>query len=91
MLRPQRIVVLRWGWTRIPSRVSLPGLRLRSSYLYDDQIYTDYTEQLTTGTTTGSFNRSSNRIPGVQPNYLNGRIIYHQPSGILRGLGASWR
>ena len=72
-----------------------PGLRLRASYLYDNQIYTEYTEQITTGTVTGNFTRNGYSIPGVQPNYLNGRLVYDQPSGVLRGFGgfieANWR
>ena len=73
----------------------LAGLRLRASYLHDNQIYTNYTEQLTTAAVTASFVRNNNRIPGVQPNYLNGRAIYDQSTGILRGLGVfmevNWR
>lgn len=80
-------------WHPLPQ--ILPGFRLRTSYLYDNQIYTDYTEQITTGTITRSFNRSNNRIPGVQPNFLNGRLVYDQPIGRLRGFGgfleANWR
>jgi iron complex outermembrane receptor protein len=80
-------------WHPLPQ--SLTGLRLRGSYLYDNQIYTDYTEQLTTGTVSNSFSRNDNRIPGVQPHYLNARIIYDQPSGNLRGFGGyvetGWR
>lgn len=80
-------------WRPLPQL--LTGLRLRGSYLYDNQIYTDYTEQLTTGSPTNSFSRNNNRIPGVQPHYLNLRIIYDQPTGRLGGLGGyietSWR
>jgi iron complex outermembrane receptor protein len=78
-----------------PLPQALVGLRLRASYLYDNQVYTDYAEQLTSGSVTNSFSRNNNRIPGVQPHYLNGRIIYDQPTGKFRGLGAyletSWR
>ena len=78
-----------------PSPHFASGLRLRTSYLYDNQVYTNYTEQLTTGSVTSSFVRNDKRIPGVQPNYLNGRMIYDQPTGALRGLGAfvevNWR
>ncbi|MDE1175737.1 MAG: TonB-dependent receptor [Edaphobacter sp.] len=80
-------------WHPLPQTFS--GLRLRASYLYDNQIYTDYTEQLTTGSATNSFSRSGNRIPGVQPHYLNARVVYDQPSGLMRGFGAyvetNWR
>ena len=78
-----------------PMPQALAGLRLRASYLYDNQIYRKYTEQLTTGAISASFVRNGNRIPGVQPNYLNGRVIYEQPSGALRGIGGfvevNWR
>lgn len=80
-------------WHPLPQ--ILPGFRLRTSYLYDNQIYTDYTEQITTGMITRSFNRSNRGIPGVQPNFLNGRLVYDQPIGRLRGFGgfleANWR
>lgn len=73
----------------------LSGARLRASYLYNNQIYTDYTERLTTGSVTAAFSRNGNRIPGVQPHYLNGRALYDQSSGLLQGLGgyleANWR
>jgi iron complex outermembrane receptor protein len=78
-----------------PLPQTLAGFRLRASYIYDNQIYTDYTEQLTTGSLTNSYSRKRNRIPGVQPHYLNARIIYEQPTGRLRGFGGyletSWR
>ncbi len=70
-----------------PLQQTVSGLRLRASYLYDNQIYTDYKEQLTTGSVTNSFSRSNNRIPGVPPSFLNARIMYDHPSGMLRGLG----
>ncbi len=80
-------------WHPLPT--ALAGLRLRTSYLHDIQIYTNYTEQITTGAVTSSFSRHNRSIPGVQPNFLNGRVIYDQPSGFLRGLGAfvelNWR
>lgn len=80
-------------WHPLPQ--TLAGLRLRSAYIYDNQIYTDYTEQLTSGTVTSIFPRKNNRIPGVQPHYLNARAIYDQSVGKLRGFGGyietSWR
>jgi iron complex outermembrane recepter protein len=78
-----------------PPPVTLAGARLRASYMYDNQIYTNYSESITTGTITGTFNRNGNMIPGVVPNFLNARIIYDQPTGKLRGFGgfieANWR
>ena len=41
------------------------GLRLTASYLLNDQIYTDYTEQIA-GVST-PFDRDGNKIPGVSP------------------------
>jgi len=80
-------------WHPLP--FALAGLRLRSSYLLDNQIYTTYRETLTTGTQTGTFDRSGRKIPGIVPNFLNARIIYDQPTGHLHGLGAfletNWR
>jgi iron complex outermembrane receptor protein len=78
-----------------PFPQAFTGIRLRASYLYDNQIYTNYTEQLAAANVTNTFSRKNNRIPGVQPHYLNGRIIYDQPAGRLRGLGGyleiNWR
>lgn len=80
-------------WHLLPDRLS--GLRVRTSYLYDNQTYTEYSEQLTSGAVSAVFDRKGRRIPGVQPNFLNGRLQYEQPSGRLRGLGAyieaNWR
>lgn len=80
-------------WHTLPQL--LTGFRLRGSYLYDNQIYTDYTEQLATGSVTNSFSRNNNRSPCVKPHYLNARIIYDQPTGKLHGFGGyvetSWR
>lgn len=71
------------------------GFRLRASYLYDNQIYTDYSEQLTSGGVTNTFSRKDKLIPGVQPHYLNARVIYEQSTGKMRGLGGyvetNWR
>lgn len=80
-------------WHPLP--IVLSGARLRVSYMFDDQVYTEYSESLTTGTQTGRFNRSGNKIPGVVPNFLNTRVVYDQPAGKLRGFGgyleANWR
>src|SRR5579885_2839924 len=70
-----------------PVAEAIPGLRMRASYLYDNQIYTKYTEQLTTGKVSASFDRAGHWIPGVQPHFLNGRVLYDQTAGKLNGLG----
>jgi len=63
-----------------------PEWRLSAAYTHLDEIYTDYVEQLTNGTTF-SFNRAGNKIPGVSPNELTARLGYEQLSGPLSGLG----
>jgi iron complex outermembrane recepter protein len=75
------------GGTYRPLPKSLPGASLTLAYIYDDQIYTDYVEQLGNSTTTARFNRAGNMIPGVPPNELFARINYEQPDGPLKGLG----
>lgn len=65
----------------------LPGWRVVGAYSRNDQYYTEYSEQITTGGTTAIFNRVGNKIPGVSPNELTTRLGYDQPSGPLAGLG----
>jgi iron complex outermembrane receptor protein len=72
-------------WRPLPAM--LPGARFYAAYLLDDQIYTDYTEQLASSTVTQSFNRDGDRIPGVTPNFGDVRVIYDQPTGGLEGVG----
>ncbi len=73
------------------------GWRLTASYIFDNQIYTDYTENLTgtlphdppgTPSKLHSFNRDGNRIPGVSPNEVTTRLSYDVPDGPLKGAGA---
>lgn len=66
----------------------LPGWRVLSTVNFDDQIYTRYTEQLSAGSVSESFNRSGNHIPGIQPADLFSRVSYDVPDGPLAGLGA---
>ena len=65
-----------------------PGWRLLGTVSFDDQIYTQYTEQLSAGTKTATFNRAGNHIPGIQPENIFSRISYDVPDGPLAGLGA---
>ena len=78
-----------------PMASAFPGLRLRGSYMFDRQLYTNYAETITSGSKTASFNRDGLMIPGIVPNFLNGRIVYDHATGSLRGLGgfveAAWR
>jgi iron complex outermembrane receptor protein len=64
-----------------------PGWRFTAAYTYLDEIYTEYTENLTNGAVF-SFNRAGNKIPGISPNELTARLGYDQMSGPLAGLGA---
>jgi iron complex outermembrane receptor protein len=64
-----------------------PGWRFVAAYTYDDQIYTEYVEQLSAGAFTARFNRAGNRIPGVSPNELTARLGYDHPFGPWKGVG----
>ena len=61
-------------------------LRLTASYLLNDQVYTDYSEQLS-GAPKPS-NRDGNKIPGVSPNEFTTRLSYDIPNGPYKGIGA---
>lgn len=74
------------NWHPLPERIS--GLRFRTAYQYDAQVYRSYTEQLSAGSFTSSFVRDGNRIPGVVPNNLNARLIYDNPSRRCGDFGA---
>ena len=65
-----------------------PGWLLTAAYTYDDQIYTQYREQLSAGTMTNVFDRAGNRLPGVPLHELLVRLGYDVPSGAAKGLGA---
>jgi iron complex outermembrane receptor protein len=64
-----------------------PGWRFTAAYTYLDEIYTEYTENISNGAVF-SFNRAGNKIPGISPNELTARLGYDQLSGPLTGLGA---
>ena len=73
------------------------GFRLTAAYIYNNQIYTDYTEQLPNNAPPPippddhkffSFNRAGNKIPGVSPNELTARLSYDVRDGIYKGWGA---
>ena len=66
----------------------LPGWALTTAYTYDNQIYTDYRETLSTVGASTTFNRAGNRLPGVPDTELLVRLGYDVPDGALRGLGA---
>jgi iron complex outermembrane receptor protein len=64
-----------------------PGWRFTAAYTYLDEVYTEYTENITNGAVF-SFNRAGNKIPGISPNELTARLGYDELSGPLAGLGA---
>ena len=64
-----------------------PGWRFTAAYTYLDEVYTEYTENITNGAVF-SFNRAGNKIPGISPNELTARLGYDQLSGPLAGIGA---
>ena len=63
------------------------GLKLQASYSYNDHRYTDFQERLTAGAVSRLLDRGGNKIPGVIPTFVNGRVGYDQPGGGLQGLG----
>jgi iron complex outermembrane receptor protein len=63
-----------------------PGWKAKVAYTYNNQIYTQYFEQL--GGAPVAFNRVNHWIPGVAPNELTARLGYDVPFGPLKGLGA---
>ena len=65
----------------------LPGGRVLLAYLFNDQIYTRYTEQLSAGTSTARFFRNGKKIPGVEPHNLLVRLSYDVPGGPWAGIG----
>ena len=75
------------GISTHPLPTQMPGLYALASYLFDDQVYTQYDERLSNATTSRLFNRAGNRIPGVTPNFLFARIGYDHPEGTFKGLG----
>ena len=69
------------------------GFRLTGAYIYNNQIYTDYTEQLPNNAVPPvpqflSFDRAGNKIPGVSPNELTARLSYDAQDGTYKGWGA---
>lgn len=63
------------------------GWRFLAAYTYLDEVYTEYTENITNGAVF-SFNRAGNKIPGVSPNELTTRLGYDEMFGRFAGLGA---
>ncbi|HVZ05007.1 TonB-dependent receptor [Hyphomicrobium sp.] len=61
------------------------GWRWTASYLFNDQVYTDY-DELVSGASE-AVSRAGNKIPGVSPGEVTTRLSYDQPDGPFRGLG----
>ncbi|HEY8064386.1 MAG TPA: TonB-dependent receptor [Methylosinus sp.] len=61
------------------------GWRLLANYAYNNQIFTQFTEQRGP---TSYFDRAGNKIPGVAPHELTTRIGYDIPQGDFKGVGA---
>ena len=57
------------------------------AYIYDNQYYNEFVEQLSAGSKTASLNRAGNLISGVPPNELITRLGYDQPAGPWKGVG----
>jgi iron complex outermembrane receptor protein len=64
-----------------------PGWRGVLAYTYDDQVHTDYVEQISAGSLTARFDRAGHRIPGVPAHQFLARVGYDVPAGPLAGLG----
>ena len=89
MRRPRSIAASK----QRPTSRWVAGLRLTAAYIYNNQIYTDYTEQLPDNAVPPvpkflSFDRAGNKIPGVSPNELTARLSYDAQDGTYKGWGA---
>jgi iron complex outermembrane receptor protein len=76
-----RGVVTGFDWHPLPKTLS--GLRFRTAYQMDLQVYRDYTERLSAGNFSTALVRNGKRIPGVVPNNLNARLAYEKASGVM--------
>ena len=59
-------------WHPLPQTQS--GLSFFAAYTLDTQVYRRYTETLSAGSFTNSFDRAGNSVPGVIPNNLTARL-----------------
>ncbi|MFO1101912.1 MAG: TonB-dependent receptor [Methylocystis sp.] len=64
------------------------GWKVLANYTYNNQIFTNFNEQLSAGGVNGYFNRAGNKIPNVAPHTATGRLGYDQPYGDYKGFGA---
>jgi iron complex outermembrane receptor protein len=63
----------------------LDGWRLMGNYTYNNQMFTNFVEQLGPG---AFFDRAGNKTPGVAPHEASARLGYDIAAGELKGLGA---
>jgi len=70
-----------------PLGEAAPGLRLRVSYTWMNQVYDEYVERLSAGSFTQAFDRAGNEIPGIAPHSFVARLGYDHLSGRIAGLG----
>lgn len=64
------------------------GVRVMANYTYNNQMFTEFVEQIGTTTKTGYFDRAGYKIPGVAPHTATARLAYDVPFGDYKGLGA---
>ncbi|MCJ2136308.1 TonB-dependent receptor plug domain-containing protein [Methylobacterium sp. J-026] len=64
------------------------GWRATLAYTHDDQVYTRYTEQLSAGARTATFDRVGRHIPGVPVDAGLVRLGHEWTTGLLHGFGA---
>ncbi|PPD18525.1 MAG: TonB-dependent receptor [Methylobacter sp.] len=67
----------------------LPDWKFKAAYTLNDQVYINYTESLrpNVGSSPLLRDRSGNKIPGVEPHFVNARVSYDRSSGPLAGFG----
>jgi iron complex outermembrane recepter protein len=80
-------------WHLLPQ--SVRGLSLFTAYTLDTQIYRRYTETLSSGAFSTSFDRAGSSVPGVVPNNLTARLSDDQTSRRFGAFGGyfetTWR
>jgi len=72
-------------WHPLPR--SMRGLSLFTAYTLDTQVYRRYTQTLSAGSYSTSFNRAGLSVPGVIPNNLTARLSDDQTSRRLGAFG----
>lgn len=66
----------------------IDGWKVLANYTYNNQIFTNFSEQLAAGGVTSYFNRAGNKIPNVPTHNATARLGYDQPFGEYKGFGA---